>query len=432
MSGPTWAGVFAVLVALLAPPAAAQEFAISSPAFPDPGEVRCPGGITSGPDGAIWFTEEMTGRIGRMTTAGVVTGEFQVAAPNSGSVPCSDPSFVGALDQITTGPDGNLWFTQPRDNTIGWITTAGVPGSLPPLPLPDSRPEGITVGPDGNVWFTAANGLRIGRVTLGGPNHGTITLFGPTGSGPSDIAAGADGRLWFTESLANRIGAIATNAAAAPATAISYFSTGLTGGSDPSGITAGPGGGLWFTESAANQIGQISTGGAITEYPGAGAGPSAIAVGRDGALWFTESEASSIGRITTAGLITNHFPTPTPGSEPSDITAGPDGAVWFSENAGNRIGRIDTAPPVAAAPTLPTFKPLLPKRKRCKVPKLKGLTVKKATKKLRKAKCRYRFTGKGRVVSSKPKAGKRTAKTVRVKAKRKPARQRRGQRGARP
>jgi streptogramin lyase len=431
MSGPTWAGVFAVLATLLAPSAAAQEFAISSPAFPDPGEVRCPGGITTGPDGAIWFTEEMTSRIGRMTTAGAVTAEFPVPLSTPSSLPCSDPSFVGALDQITAGPDGALWFTQPRDNKIGRITTAGVldpPGGFPVTALPDSRPEGITVGPDGNIWFTAANGLRIGRITLGG----AITLYGPTGAGPSDIAAGADGRIWFTESFANRIGAISTDAAAAPTTAISYFSTGLTGGSDPSGITPGPGGGLWFTESAANQIGQISTGGAITEYPGAGAGPSAIAVGRDGALWFTESEASSIGRITTAGLITNHFPTPTPGSEPSDITAGPDGAVWFSESAGNRIGRIDTAPPIAAAPTLPTFKPLLPKRKRCKVPKLKGLTVKKATKKLRKAKCRYRFSGKGRVVSSKPKAGKRTAKTVRVKAKRKPARQRREQSGARP
>jgi streptogramin lyase len=429
MSGPTWAGVVVALVASLAPPAAAQEFAISSPAFPNPGEVRCPGGITTGPDGALWFTQEMTGRIGRMTTAGAVTGEFQVAAPNSGSVPCSDPSFVGALDQITAGPDGALWFTQPRDDKIGRITTAGVldPPSGYPVPLAGSRPEGITVGPDGNLWFTAANGLRIGRITLGG----AITLYGPTGAGPSDIAAGADGRVWFTESVANRIGAISTDAAAAPATAISYFSLGLTAASDPSGITAGPGGGLWFTESAANQIGQISTGGAIAEYGGAGAGPSAIAVGRDGALWFTESEASSIGRITTGGLITNHFPTPTPGSEPSDITAGPDGAVWFSESAGNRIGRIDTAPPITTTPTLPTFKPLLPKRKRCKVPKLKGLTVKKATKKLRKAKCRYRFSGKGRVVSSKPKAGKRTAKTVRVKAKRMPARPRRAERGAR-
>ena len=418
MSGPTWAGVFAVLAAFLAPTAAAQEFAISSPNFPDPNEFRCPGGITTGPDGALWFTEEATSRIGRMTPAGVVTGEFPVLATSS-PLPCSDPSFVSPLDQITTGPDGELWFTQPRDNKIGRITVAGVldPPNGFTVPLADTRPEGITVGPDGNLWFTTANALLIGRITPAG----AFTMYGPTGAGPSDIAAGADGRIWFTESIANRIGALATNAAAQPGTAISYFSQGLTGASDPSGITPGPGGGLWFTESAANQIGLISTAGSITEFPGAGAGPSAIAVGRDGALWFTESEAGAIGRITTGGLITNHFPL-TPGSEPSDITAGPDGAVWFSESAGNRIGRIDTTPPAAAAPTLPAFQPLLRRRARkCTVPKLKGLTVKKAKRRLRRARCKFRVRGKGKVVSSSPKAGKRTAKRVQVKAKRKRA-----------
>jgi virginiamycin B lyase len=429
MSGPTWAGVFAVLAAFLAPTAAAQEFAISSPNFPDPNEFRCPGGITTGPDGALWFTEEATSRIGRMTPAGVVTGEFPVPLATSSPLHCSDPSFVSPLDQITTGPDGALWFTQPRDNKIGRITAAGVldPPNGFTVQLPDTRPEGITVGPDGNLWFTTANALLIGRITPAG----AFTMYGPTGAGPSDIAAGADGRIWFTESIANRIGALATNAAAQPGTAISYFSQGLTGASDPSGITPGPGGGLWFPESAANQIGLISTAGSITEFPGAGAGPSAIAVGRDGALWFTESEAGAIGRITTGGLITNHFPL-TPGSEPSDITAGPDGAVWFSESAGNRIGRIDTTPP-ASTTTLPTFRPLLRKRARCKVPKLKGLTVKKAKRRLRRAKCKFRVRGKGRVVSSSPRAGKRTAKRVQVKAKRKPARAKQERRGrARP
>jgi virginiamycin B lyase len=419
MSGPTLAGMCAVLAAFLAPTAAAQEFAISSPDIPDPNVPRCPGGITTGPDGALWFTEEATGRIGRMTTAGVVTREYDVVPPASTSA-CSDPAFVSPLDQITAGPGGALWFTQPRDNRIGRITTAGVIDSFT-VPLTDTRPEGITVGPDGNLWFTTSNALLIGRMTPAG----AFTMYGPTGAGPSDIAAGDDGRIWFTESIANRIGALATSASPQPGTPISYSSLGLTGASEPSGITPGPGGGLWFTESAANQIGQISTGGAITEYPGAGAGPSAIAVGRDGALWFTESEASAIGRITTGGLITNHFPL-TPGSEPSDITAGPDGAVWFSESAGNRIGRIDTTPPAAVTPTLPTFQPLIRRRARkCTVPKLKGLTVKKAKRRLRRAKCKFRVKGKGRVVSSSPKAGKRTAKTVRVKAKAKPKRVRR-------
>jgi virginiamycin B lyase len=424
MSGPTWAGVFALLAAFLAPTAAAQEFAISSPNFPDPNEVRCPGGITTGPDGALWFTEEATSRIGRMTATGVVTGEFPVPLATSSPVPCVDLAFVGALDQITAGPDGALWFTEPRDNQIGRITTAGdiTEFTLPATSFPgSSTPEGITVGPDGALWFTAPGIGKIGRISSSAPHQ--ISAFPPgpgvAGSGLSDIASGPDGRLWFTAQAGNQIGALD------PATgAISAHSAGLTASSEPSGITPGPGGGLWFTESAANQIGQISTAGSITEYPGAGAGPSAIAVGRDGALWFTESEASAIGRITTGGLITNHFPL-TPGSEPSDITAGPDGAVWFSESAGNRIGRIDTTPPASTAPTLPAFEPLLRRRARkCTVPKLKGLTVKKAKRRLRRAKCKFRVRGKGRVVSSSPKAGRRTAKTVRVKAKPKAGRRR--------
>ena len=58
-----------------------------------------PFGITTGPDGALWFTEDKGNKIGRITTAGVIT-EFPIPTANSG------PS------SITTGPDGALWFTE--------------------------------------------------------------------------------------------------------------------------------------------------------------------------------------------------------------------------------------------------------------------------------------------------------------------------------
>src|SRR5918992_763489 len=306
-------GLAVGLAAMLAIPAAAvaiDEF----PVGPNPG------GITAGPDGALWFVEEGTPTsIARITTAGVVTNRFSV--PTTGTtLPPTDPNYVNALDQITLGPDGNLWFTQPRDNQIGLITTSGAITNHFPVPTP---------------------------------------------------------------------------------------------GAEPTGITVGPGGGLWFTESAVGQIAQISTSGTVTEYPGAGAAPSAIAGGADGALWFTQSLGNAIGRITTSGAITNHFAVPTPGSEPSDITAGPDGALWFTEFAANKIGRIATAAPVVVTP--PPVKPLV--RKKCKVPKVKRLTVKKAVKKLKRAKCKYKVRGKGRVTKTSPKAGKRTRKTVKVTAK---------------
>jgi hypothetical protein len=59
---------------------------------------------------------------------------------------------------------------------------------------------------------------------------------------------------------------------------------------------------------------------------------------------------------------------------------------------------------------------------------VKRLSVKKAKKRLKKAKCKYRVRGKGFVVSTKPKAGKRTTKRVLVKAK--PKKARRGARRA--
>jgi streptogramin lyase len=359
-------------------PAAAPAQAVVE--FPAPAGSN-PGGITAGPDGALWFVGEGTSTVYRMTTAGVLDPPTGFPVTISGT-----DTSVSTLDQITAGPDGALWFTQPRDAQIGRITTGGAITEYP-VPGTDPVPEAITVGPDGNA-----------------------------GAGASDIAPGPDAALWFTESLASpsSIGRIST----AGGPVIHYPVP--TDGSEPSGITPGPGGGFWFTESAANQIGFITTGGAVTEYPGAGVAPSAIEVGRDGALWFTESDpaAGAIGRITTGGVVTNHFPVPTPGSEPSDLTTGPDGALWFTEFLGNKVGRIETAPVVIPPPPPPPTQIVSPKkRKRCKVPKVRGLTVKQAKKKLKRAKCKYRFRGKGRVVSTSPKAGKRTTKTVKVKAR---------------
>jgi virginiamycin B lyase len=368
-----------------------------------------PGGITAGPDGALWFLAEGTSTVYRMTTAGTLDPPAGFPVTITGS-----DSSLNTLDQITLGPDGALWFTQPRDNEIGRITTGGAITEYR-LPDPLDQPEGITPGPDGALWFSAVGIGKIGRMTVAGDfvPLGGYPATGIAGAGISDITAASDGALWFTESASssNAIGRITTGGT------ITHYPV-PTAASDPSGITEVPGAGLWFTEFAANQIGQITLAGVVTEFPGAGAGPSAIEAGRDGGLWFTESGANSIGRITTGGAITNHFPVPTPASDPSDMTTGPDGALWFTEFLGDKIGRIETAPP---APPPPPPAPLAaapaPKPLACKVPKLKGLSVRKARKKLKRAGCKYRVRGRGFVVSTRPKAGKRTTKRVLVRAK---------------
>src|SRR2546429_7016675 len=67
------------------------------------------------------------------------------------------PTPTGSGDPIgiTTGPDGNLWFTAGTD--IGRITTAGSVTAFP-IPTASSGPQGITAGPDANLWLTYRHG----------------------------------------------------------------------------------------------------------------------------------------------------------------------------------------------------------------------------------------------------------------------------------
>jgi streptogramin lyase len=284
-----------------------------------------PQGITAGPDGNLWFTEEIgAGRIGRITPKGEVTEFSEGIAPES--VP----------QGITAGPDGNLWFTENGGNRIGRITPKGEVTEFSEGISPESGPSGIVAGPEGDLWFTENRGNRIGRITP----KGEVTEFSEgitPESGPSGIVAGPEGDLWFTENGGNRIGRIT------PKGEVTEFSEGISPESGLGAIAAGPDGDLWFTEFNGNRIGRITPKGEVTEFSAGiteGGSPSGIAAGPDGDLWFTEFNGDRIGRITPKGEVTEFATGITPGSAPNRIVAGPDGNLWFTEYNGSRIGRI--------------------------------------------------------------------------------------------
>jgi streptogramin lyase len=253
--------------------------------FPSPhGPVL---GIASGSDGSLWFTVSLPeGVIGQMTTDGVVTGFFNV--PTFGSLPYA----------ITAGPDGNLWFTESGTNKIGRITTAGVITEFV-LPSVPGLPRAITAGPDGNVWFTEQSPYAaVGRITPAG----VITEFvisNVGGIGPlAGITSGPDGNLWFTEFGAGKIGRIDT-----AGNLIGEFVI-PTPNSQPLDIAASPDGNLWFTESRVNQIGRVTSYGTFTELaiPTPNSSPSGVVTSLDGNIWFTEAseEVSNVGRLDSA------------------------------------------------------------------------------------------------------------------------------------
>ncbi len=235
--------MLALLPSALAPPRPAAA-APTIAEYPIPTANSGPNGMAVGSDGALWFVETTGNKIGRITVAGAVT-EYPLPARSDYNYGLSSIRF---LDDIVTGPDGALWFTE--FNPLGKIWRITVAGALTEYAVPgaQSYPSGITVGPDSALWFTQ-NGNKIGRITVGG----AVTQYPLTGGsggngGRNDIVTGPDGALWFPE---------------------------FTG------------------------IGRLTTSGTFTDYPTPtpNSGPRSIAVGPDGALWFAAERNNTIGRL---------------------------------------------------------------------------------------------------------------------------------------
>lgn len=240
--------------------------------------------LTAGPDGALWITDEYNEQILRMTLAGKYT-----SYPLTGSK-------RAAPFGITVGPDRALWFAaaQGSRGAIGRITTKG---RITMYPF-SGQPQDIATGSDGALWFTDYGSSAIGRITT----HGKITEYSKgitPSSHPFSIAPGPDGALWFTEYTAGRIGRITTSGH------VTEYSRGITPTEMPYDIAAGPDGAMWFTESeyynANGKIARISMKGSVSEYSNGltlGSDPTCIVAGPDNKMWFVESAADKTGRLT--------------------------------------------------------------------------------------------------------------------------------------
>jgi hypothetical protein len=117
--------------------------------------------MTQGFDGAWWFTQSSsntgTQNIGRFVAPSTLT-DYPVPGVNT-------------VYGITTGTDGAVWFSDHDEHKLGRITPDGtmtdytVGASL--------QPGEIASGPDGNLWFVDASANKIGKFTL--PSSATFS-----------------------------------------------------------------------------------------------------------------------------------------------------------------------------------------------------------------------------------------------------------------
>jgi virginiamycin B lyase len=110
-----------------------------------------PSVIAQGSDKNIWFVDEETNQIYKMSTDGKILGTYPAL------------SKIYRIDDLKSGADGNLWFLasyiysavppEVFPTAIGKITTGGV---VTIYPMKENRDmTSLVLGPNNNLWFSS-------------------------------------------------------------------------------------------------------------------------------------------------------------------------------------------------------------------------------------------------------------------------------------
>ena len=122
--------------------------------------------IIAGPDGNLWFTDFQLPTLGKMMTSGTIT-DYQLPASSGNDM----------ARGVAAGSDGAVWFVRTLgcglnvtdcSKQIGQINSAGV---ITVYALPNTSngyPGDLTTGPDGNLWFAAPYSNSINQFELTG------------------------------------------------------------------------------------------------------------------------------------------------------------------------------------------------------------------------------------------------------------------------
>jgi len=228
------------------------------------------------------------------------------------------------------GPDGSLWFTEQMVDKLGRLDPkTGEVKEYPLVEGKNSGPHGLVADRDGNIWFTANFGGYIGKLD---PRTGKVTQYpmpSEKADDPHTAVFDANGMLWFTVQGGNMVGRLD------PKTGKIELKEVPTEGALPYGIQINSKGAPIFCELGTNKMASINPQSMdITEYTlPAGVRPRRLAIAADDTVYFTDFKSGHLGTLNTATRAVKLYASPGGGeSNPYGITITPDGMVWYSES----------------------------------------------------------------------------------------------------
>jgi len=181
---------------------------------------------------------------------------------NSYSAPVANASLQG----VTTGPDGTIWFAETTAKRIGHIIpcltgSCNVTDYGPPPSIEITFPIQLAVDRGGVVWFTDHGRGQFGSFN---PSTGEWRVFGigycsesynpdcPVGL-PNALSLDSNGMIWFSEHFAGRVAKYDPAAGSlteylVPTTTIPYIWW----------MRPGPGNLVWFTAFGLGDVGYVN------------------------------------------------------------------------------------------------------------------------------------------------------------------------------
>jgi virginiamycin B lyase len=304
---------------------------------------------------------------------GVLAAVAVIAAPASAKMKVTgkfDVSGVGTNNEITKGPDGNVWVTLDQTNDIARITPKGKVKEFNPVNV--DNPVGIASGPGKTLWVTQANGIAVfdpndpdsaedftindiadARAIVKGPDGNMWTVSGqnviripaddpesaesfPVLVAGRDIDRGKDGRLWVAD-FGSQVVRVKTDGTA------KAYDTGS--GSGLQAIAAGPKGEAGYADPTSNpQIAGRVVDGKVKRFKTAG-DPFGVAY-RAKTYWMPRFATGDL-----LGLSAAKGKAAAPvgfgqSSGPRRIAKGPDKTLWVTLDTADKVARVSGVKPV--------------------------------------------------------------------------------------
>jgi virginiamycin B lyase len=235
--------------------------------------------------------------------------------------------------------DGAIWWTGQLSNKLGRVDPASGTIREYTLKTHHSGPHGLVEDRGGHIWFTGNSAALIGRLD---PRSGLVTEFRMPDrkvTDPHSLSIAPDGVVWFTAQRSNAVGRVD------PATGEVKLVAMPTPRSRPYGILVSPKGVPTLCLFGTNKLATVDPKTMeVKEYvlPNPASRPRRIAIIGD-EVWYSDFSRGFLGRLNLVTGQHKEWPSPSgPNSQPYGIVVA-KGAIWYSESAAkpNTIVRFD-------------------------------------------------------------------------------------------